>query len=78
MPDQRIEALRPLSEKATASPWSAKGADTVVFIQSGRVSQIADVHSFSSGFGPQRLERDANAAFIVACVNLVREMLEQE
>lgn len=75
-----LQALREIVGRATAGPWSTRGGehDTVAYIQSGRAAQIADVHSFSVGFGPGRQEREANAALIVAAVRLARAITSDE
>lgn len=66
-------------ERHTPGPWSYRDGDTVVYIQSGRAGRIADVLSFSMGFGPERPERNANARLIAAAPDLsaaAREALD--
>ena len=80
--DQIIDAVLSLTERVmpltankngTPGPWSAAAVreGTVVYIQSGQAARIADVHSFSHGFGPSRMERDANARLIAAAPDLL-------
>jgi hypothetical protein len=73
-----VEALRELMAKATPGPWNTRDGDAglVTYIQSGQASWIADVHSFTPGFGPSRAERLANAALIVALVNAAPALLD--
>ena len=58
----------------TPGPWLAvtSDANTVVSIfGKGRPTRIAEVHSYTPGFGPARPERDANAKLIAAAPDLL-------
>lgn len=75
---EKLEGLRELSEKATAGPWEAQFSEyggydcmTAAWYVDPSVA-LLDCQEKNHADNPRA---NANAAFIVACVNAIRELL---